>query len=296
MSDLNQTQNNNLPAKAGKEMVDSLLTKINTMTETGLRMPKDYSAENSLRSAWLLLLEAKDKNGKPVLEVCTQPSIANALLKMVLKGLNPMKQQCAFIAMGDTLTLMEEYPGKIAQAKRCGLKAIHANCVYEGDTFEYAIDPETALMRVTEHKSNIKNVNGGKILGAYAVITLEDGTKNTEIMTMSQIQAAWNQGAARGASPAHKNFPDQMAMKTVMTRAVKVLINSSDDGDLYDDDLESKEKPFVVSAVKTEIANNANKEEVAFSDANVVDSKAPAQTQSEEPKATNENPTPNPGF
>ncbi len=53
-------------------------------------------------------------------------------------------------------------------------------------------------------------------------------------MSMAQIRAAWNQGATHGASPAHKNFPAEMCKKTVIGRACKLIINSSDDAWLYD--------------------------------------------------------------
>lgn len=51
---------------------------------------------------------------------------------------------------------------------------------------------------------------------------------------MAQIRAAWGQGATKGGSPAHKNFAEEMAKKTVIGRACKAIINSSDDAWLYD--------------------------------------------------------------
>jgi len=51
-------------------------------------------------------------------------------------------------------------------------------------------------------------------------------------MTMKDIRTAWNQGATKGNSPAHKNFPDQMAIRTVMNRAIKIEVASSNDSHL----------------------------------------------------------------
>ncbi len=274
-----------------REMVDAVLTKIEAMTQAGLRIPNDYHPENSLRAAWLILQDTVDRNQKPVLQVCTKESIANAMLKMVLKGLNPHKNQCAFVAMGDKLTLMEEYQGKIAQAMRVGLKSIHAKCIYENDVFEFTNDAETGLTNIVKHESSLANMNGGKIIGAYAIIKMQDDTRNTEIMTIGQIQAAWNMGASKGQSPAHKGFPDQMCQKTVMTRALKVLINSSDDGDLAENDEQEYNAPAsnVKAKVAIEIKENANKEKVSFEEATVV---------TEEPAATKipEGTTKTPGF
>ena len=64
------------------------------MTEAGqLQLPQGYHAGNAVRAAWLYLQEVKDKNYKPALEVCTQNSIANCLLEMIIKGLNIAKKQ-----------------------------------------------------------------------------------------------------------------------------------------------------------------------------------------------------------
>jgi recombination protein RecT len=74
---------------------------------------------------------------------------------------------------------------------------------------------------------------------------LEDGTKNLEVMNMAQIRKAWDQGATKGNSPAHKNFPDQMCKKTVTNRAVKLLISSSDDSALTITKVDPIERPPV---------------------------------------------------
>jgi recombination protein RecT len=80
---------------------------------------------------------------------------------------------------------------------------------------------------------NRTDIDMNKIVGAYATIQLSDGSTHVEIMNMNQIRQAWMQGATKGQSPAHKNFPDQMAIKTVISRGCKLFISSSDDSGLY---------------------------------------------------------------
>lgn len=90
-----------------------------------------------------------------------------------------------------------------------------------------------------------------------------------EIMSIEQIKDSWNQGAMKGNSPAHKNFPDQMAMKTVINRACKPLIRTSNDAVLFnsDDDIDGERTIDVVAEnVKHDIKENANKEELGFKD------------------------------
>ena len=66
--------------------------------------------------------------------------------------------------------------GSIALAKRHGkLEKIAANVIYEGDDFSFDIDIESGCKKNQKHSSSITNI-GGKIIGAYAVCVLEDGT------------------------------------------------------------------------------------------------------------------------
>lgn len=80
-------------------------------------------------------------------------------------------------------------------------------------------------------------------------------------MDMLQIKNAWNQGTMKGNSPAHKNFPDQMAIKTVINRACKKYANTTDDSDkiveLINRAMEETDNELV-----EEIEQNANKQEL----------------------------------
>jgi len=228
------TQNNKLPA-IQKDISNDVLNRINQFREAGeLFFPENYSPENAIKSAMLILQETKTKDEKPVLEYCTRISIANALLEMVITGLTPMKKQCDFIAYGRKLTMQREYHGTIALAKRLGgVKDVNANVIYEGDKFVYEIDPVTGKKKIVEHKQDFKNIDNSKITGAYAVLTLPDEElPKIEIMNIHQIRQAWAQGATKGQSPAHRNFPDEMSKKTVIGRACKLVINSSNDSNL----------------------------------------------------------------
>ena len=155
---------------------------------------------------------------------------------MVLQGLAVSKNQGYFIVYGDKLEFQRSYFGTVALAKRTGgiTKDPVANIIYEGDEFVYEINPETAQIKILKHNQKIENIDNNKIKAAYALIKLPDGTSQIGLMSMQQIRAAWNQGPTKGQSPAHKNFPDEMAKKTVIGRACKLIINSSDDAWLYE--------------------------------------------------------------
>lgn len=216
---------------------EQVLSRIEQFQKDGsMILPKNYSVENHMKSAWLALQEVEDKEHHKALQICTKESIANSLLDMVLQGLSVSKKQGYFIMYGNKLIFQRSYFGTIALAKRAGgmVSEPVANVIYEGDDFQYEIDPKTAKVSIVKHSQKLENIDNSKIKGAYALVTLADGTTQVTIMSMQQIRAAWGQGATKGNSPAHKNFAEEMAKKTVIGRACKAIINSSDDAWLYD--------------------------------------------------------------
>lgn len=216
---------------------EQVLSRIEQFQKDGsMILPKNYSVENHMKSAWLALQEVEDKEHHKALQICTKESIANSLLDMVLQGLSVSKKQGYFIMYGNKLIFQRSYFGTIALAKRAGgmVSEPVANVIYEGDDFLYEIDPKTAKVAIVKHSQKLENIDNSKIKGAYALVTLADGTTQVTIMSMQQIRAAWGQGATKGNSPAHMNFAEEMAKKTVIGRACKAIINSSDDAWLYD--------------------------------------------------------------
>ena len=219
-----------------KNVTEDVLSKVTVMRQKGeLQIPQGYSAENALKSAYLILQETVDREKHPVLQSCTKASIANCLLDMVIQGLSPAKKQCYFIAYGNKLQLSRSYMGTVAVTKRLkGIKNVVANCIYEGDEFEYKLDLQTGLKQITKHEQQFENIDSAKIKGAYAIVIMEDGQNHVEVMNIGQIKKAWGQGTAysSGKSTAHNNFTDEMAKKTVINRACKMYVNTSDDSDL----------------------------------------------------------------
>lgn len=253
-------------------IAEQVLTKIEQFqTDGGLVLPPNYSVENHMKSAWLILQSTQDRNGTPALQCCTKDSIANALFDMVLQGLAVSKKQGYFIVYGNKLEFQRSYFGTVALAKRTGrIKSEPvANVIYEGDEFVYTIDPATARIKIVKHEQRLENINNEKIRAAYALVELEDGTAHVTIMSMQQIKASWNQGATKGNSPAHKNFSEEMAKKTVIGRACKMIINSSDDAWLYDGKTDEMDVDTATEARK-EALSNAKKvvdiEDVPFED------------------------------
>jgi recombination protein RecT len=219
--------------KEDRNITDQVLSRVTKMATAGaLLFPANYSPENAMKSAWLKLRETKNKNGKYALDCCTRESVCNALLDMVVQGLSPGKNQCYFIVYGDQLQLHRSYMGTVAVARRvANVKNVTAQVIYGKDLFEIEEVEDGEILGVV-HETSFDNIDINDIKGAYAVVTDEDGQKHYTVMTMDQIRKAWSQGATGGNSPAHKNFTDEMAKKTVINRACKLFINTSDDSDI----------------------------------------------------------------
>jgi len=228
------TEKKNLPTSQ-KTITDSVLAKINQFKQGGeLLIPKDYSPENALKSAYLILTETKDKDKKPVLETCSRESVANTLLRMVVEGLSPLKGQCYFIPYAGKLQYQRSYQGSIALAKRyAGVKNVVGAAIFEGDKFKHEVKAETGIKRIIMHEQALENLSN-KVKGAYAIVTLNDDSMYVEIMNIVQITAAWNQRQGNGLTGAHENFSDQMAIKTVINRACKHFTSATDDSVLFD--------------------------------------------------------------
>ncbi len=229
------SQNNTLMKRMQEETVTSVLDRVTAMQDAGeLVLPTDYHAGNALKSAWLYLQTVADKNGTKAIDKCTKESICNCLLEMVIKGEHP-KQHCYFIPCGNSLEFWERYTGKLMRAKRdTEIAQVNAQVIYEKDVFTYTVD-ENGQYQFVSHQTDMANIDIAKIRGAYAVVINKDGSRHLEVMTLDQIRKAWGQGAARGNSGAHVNFTDQMAKKTIISRACKIALDSTTDGDQDDD-------------------------------------------------------------
>lgn len=263
-----------------KDTVDVVAERVRKFQEQGeLHFPANYSPENAMKSAWLILQNTVDKNKRPALETCTRDSVANALLDMVVQGLNPAKNQGYFIVYGNKLIFQRSYFGTMAVTKRVtGAKEINANVIYEGDEVDYEM-VNGKIVNLT-HKQKFGNINKDKIIGAYCTIVLDDNNVYHEVMTMDEIRQAWSKSPMWGKDQkqerkgsTHDEFRQEMAKRTVINRACKRFINSSDDSSLVIEHFNKTDERLEEAQVEQELAENANKEviDVEYSESDQVE-------------------------
>lgn len=222
----NQVAQQQKPTK----LTDLVLDRVKQMQDTqDLSLPKNYNASNALNAAFLELQKVQDRNHQPALEVCSHDSIVKSLLDMTLQGLSPAKDQCYFIVYGNELQMQRSYFGTVAAVKRLdGVKKVRAEVVHEKDDFEIGAneDMELVVKRFVPKFENQDN----QIVGAFAMIKTDEGTDFT-VMTKKEIDQSWAQTRQKN-NKVQQNFSQEMAKRTVLNRAAKMFINTSDDSDL----------------------------------------------------------------
>ena len=234
-----------LPVKAAEVIATTEKRLQELVKNSKLNIPANYSVGNAFRAAYLALQEITDKDGKPALSVCTQSSIINALLKMILYGLNPIKSQCDFIVYGNKLICQPEYFGEELMAKRIDPRIDHivAEVIYAGDKFKYEIVNGKKV--ITSHVQDFLSINKDNIVGGYGFTVDKKGNQlsSAEIMTIAQIKQAWKQsktypvtdGGDIKPKSTHYKFTEEMVRRTLIRKVCKRIINTSDDSHLFQD-------------------------------------------------------------
>ncbi|MDG0768223.1 recombinase RecT [Bacillus halotolerans] len=246
-----------------KDITDDVNKSLTRLQDDGLVLPSNYSSSNALKSAFFKLQEVRDKNGNRALEVCSRESIANSLLDMVVQGLSPAKTQCYFIVYGNQLQLNRSYFGTQAVLKRLtNVKDIWSNVIFDGDVFDYEI--VGGREKLLKHETKFQN-RDNDILGAYAVIKTIEDEEILTVMTRKEIETSWTQAKTKSVQ---NKFPQEMAKRTVINRAAKAFINTSDDSDLLvqainnstENEYDNERVDVTPAEVQKQIEENANSE------------------------------------
>lgn len=209
-----------------KDIGTQVIQRVDNLISCGFVMPKDYNHINAIKASFLMLSEARDREGKSYLETCTPASIQTALFQMVTKGLDVSKNQAYFIKRGNKLCLDDSYFGKVLQVKRVYPHFDpKPRVVYKGDVFEYGTDAVTGRKYLIKHEQKLENTDND-FVGAYLYIPCVDGGQDLYIMTKKQIMQAWLKSSSKDQTT-HKQFTDKMVGKTIINSACNMIIYST---------------------------------------------------------------------
>lgn len=211
-----------------KDISGDVLARIDDMVgKNELVLPEGYNAGTALRSAMLIIKETKDKNGRTALEVCTKASVANSFLNMCIQGLDPTKRQCYFIVYGNQLQLFRSYFGTQAALRRAvpSVGKIVAELAHEGDTYDWSVNQygERFITRITSDP--LQNVSKPYRFGFCNIFDHNGDLLGSTVMTWDQIKTSWSK--TRSGGQTQKEFPEEMAKRTLINRACKHILNSS---------------------------------------------------------------------
>lgn len=192
-----------------------------------LSVPKGYNVGNEVSAMIFAISQIQDMSKKSALDVCSEDQVMNEVKDAVIQGLSISKKHVYPIIYGGKLSLQRSYFGTIAALSYMFPDyLVVANVLYEGDTYDYCTDEIAGYNYITNVHSSLAN-RDGEIIGAYAVIY----DKNTKeriygcVMTMKEIQANWNKSKSKDRTT-QKEFPQEMAKRTVINRCCKMFVNS----------------------------------------------------------------------
>lgn len=261
-----------------KNITDGILNRVTVMTaKEGLKLPKNYSPSNALKFAYLDLKQNNLLN-------TDKEALAASLLNMCVQGLSPQKKQCYFINYGGKVQLMRSYHGDRAVAILAGLaKDIQAYVIYEGDEVNITYEAETNYLQV-EHKTDFSHWNN-KIVGAYAVAVMPDGSKRYDLMTYERIRKSWNMSSNKSNNKLQDQFDTDACQRTVTRHLVKNLFNQSNDDSLVADSYFESEAN--IKDAETE------REEIKYDESQILEAQV-EETGTIKPNIEEEQPKPTP--
>lgn len=192
--------------------------------DQGYQVPKGFVVANALQGALLMI----GQDSKLTQIANSNPdSLKKALFEMIIQGLSPMKKQAYFIPYGNQIQLQRSYFGTQAVLKRLPeIEDIKAKVVHEGEKFVIDYDDHDELS-VKEHHTSIDLLDN-PIVAVYSVIYTKDGSKRYEVMTKKQIDASWSKSKNKSVQ---NQFGEEMAKRTIINRAAKNIINTSEASD-----------------------------------------------------------------
>lgn len=159
-----------------------------------------------------LILMATQKT--PDLLKASPQAIIAAFRESARLGLEPGPLDHVYLVpRGKDIQFTIGYKGLMELARRSGeVAAINARAVYANDEFDITYEPVEAIT----HKPCWKG-DKGQCIGVYCTVTMVNGYKAIEFMTMDEVERIKKTSPAANNGP-WKNHYEAMAIKTVVRR------------------------------------------------------------------------------
>lgn len=199
-------------------------------------LPKHLTPDRFVR----VLMTATIKT--PRLLDCTQASLFRAVYDCAALGLEPDGRRAHLIPYENRRAgtvecqLIVDYKGLAELAMRSGLVSyLHADVVREGDVFSYSMGELRDHVPHFLRRDADKPADQGKVIAAYALVRMKDGSTKTEVMSHADVEAIRTRSRAGGSGPWVTDW-NEMAKKTAFRRLSKWLPLSPEIRDAIDRD------------------------------------------------------------
>jgi len=175
-----------------------------------------------------------------------------AATKAAQMGLLPDGREGAIVTFKDQAQWMPMVAGIMKLVRNSGeISTWSVQAVYENDNFDFCLGDEEHI----SHKPALSN--RGKIIAVYSIVTMKDGEKSREVMSVEDVNAIRARSRSGQSGPWVSDFAE-MAKKTVVRRHSKRLPLSTDiDGVIKEDDELFMPEPAVAAPPAAEAAQAA---------------------------------------
>jgi phage RecT family recombinase len=167
------------------------------------------------QGAWLCAVAAQHFRNNPNLRDCPPVDFCRAVGQAAQMGLAIDGQLCYCVKFKSVYQALPDWKGLVAVARSARLiKDCQPFVVKENDRFSY-VAGEKPL-----HEYPPGNSSRGKVIGAYALVTLPDGTVRTEYMDLEELNKIKDFAPSKNG-PWGGPFADEMYKKCPVRRAMK---------------------------------------------------------------------------
>lgn len=207
-------------------VIDQVRTQLTAMTpQFKAALPSHVSPERFVR----VVMTAVQTT--PALLNADRRTLFAAATKAAQQGLLPDGREGAIVTFKDQAQWMPMVAGIMKLVRNSGeISTWSVQAVYENDAFDFCLGDEEHIT----HKPSL--ANRGKLIAVYSIVTMKDGEKSREVMSVEDVNAIRARSRSGNAGPWVSDFAE-MAKKTVVRRHSKRLPLSTDiDGAIRDDD------------------------------------------------------------
>lgn len=193
------------------------------LAQKAAALPKNFNQTKFTQNC-LIMLESLKENEKISLQSIELTEIVKCLMKGAVLGLDFLNKECYAIPYKlktgkISINFQTDYKGERKIAKVFSVKNIRqidTELVKEGDFFEKSIIDNKKIINFKPQP-----FNDGKIIGAFSIITYEDGSIHSEDMSVKEMDIIKKSFSKAENSPSWEKTPGEMYKKTVLRRALK---------------------------------------------------------------------------